>query len=334
MDPSSYRSVQTSRVMKYQYYFAPPRQDGGKWLLLLNGFPGSSFDWHHQVTYFEKRGYGLIVPDMLGYGGSSKPTDVEAYRHSLIANDLKDILDAEGIQRAVVIGHDWGTLATARLLAYYPERVQAMGLLTVGYLAPPPPGVKIDMDACNEASKKAFGYEVLGYWEFFSAPDAPEVIMSHLDTFLDMAFAADPEIWKTDIAPTGAVRACLTSGKTYEQATWLTPQERARITETLRKGGFEAPTNYYKVHTSGLQSKDDEQIPPERRVLPNIPVFFGDALKDHIAREELFLGALGIPESPLKGENVTRKDFDACHWLMMEKPDEVSQALHEWVESF
>ncbi|ESK83829.1 epoxide hydrolase [Moniliophthora roreri MCA 2997] len=291
---------------------------------------------------------------MLGYGSSSKPTDVEAYQHSLIANNLKDILDAEGIQRAVVIGHDWRTLATARLLAYYPECIQAMGLLTVGYLAPPLPGIKIDMDACNKASKKAFGYEILGYWEFFSAPDAPEVIMSHLNTFLNMALAADPKIWKTDIAPTGAVHACLTSGKTYEQATWLTPQERAHITETLQKGGFEVPTNYYKVHTSGLQSKDDEhmttfveyyvfhdliwilhvEIPPERRVLSNIPVFFRDALKDHIAREELFLSALGIPESPLKGENVTRKDFNACYWLMMEKPDEVSQALHEWVESF
>ncbi|EEB92245.1 hypothetical protein MPER_09275 [Moniliophthora perniciosa FA553] len=301
---------------------------------------------------------------MLGYGGSSKPTDVESYRHSLIASDLKDILDAEGVQRTVVIGHDWGTLATARLVAYYPESVQAMGLLTVGYLAPPPPGTKIDMAACNDAAKKAFGYEVLGYWKFFPALDAPEVIMAHLDTFLNMVFPAGPEIWKTDVAPTGAARACLTSGKTYERATWLTPQALSMLIRAT--GTHPHPQNPSEGRLRGanqlLQVPKSTQadckpktmnvrllplnavfhdliwiiyaeIPPERRFLPNIPVFFGDALKDHIAREELFLGTLGVPESPLNGENVTRKDFDACHWLMMEKPDEVSQALNELLSS-
>ncbi|ESK89494.1 epoxide hydrolase [Moniliophthora roreri MCA 2997] len=334
MDLSSYKTVQTSRGMTYHYYFSLPRREGGKTLLLIHGFPGSSFDWHHQVTYLEERGYGLIVPDMLGYGGSSKPTDPNAYRHSLIANDLKDILDAERIQQAIVIGHDWGTLATARLVIYHPERVQALGFLTVGYLPPPPPGTKFDLNACNERTKKVFRHEVFGYWEFFSAPDAGEVTMANLETMLDMNFPADYEMWKTDVTPTGAYRASLTSGKAYPRAEWMSPQDRARITEILRKGGFEAPSCYYKVQTSGIQIEDDQQIPPEKGALPKIPIFFGDALKDPVAREELFLCAFGIPESPLKGENVTRKAFDAGHWLMFEKPDEVSEALNGWLESF
>ena len=44
---------------------------------------------------------------MLGYGGTSKPTDPVAYKPSLIVRDLIDILDAEKVDKAVFIGHDW-----------------------------------------------------------------------------------------------------------------------------------------------------------------------------------------------------------------------------------
>ncbi|KAK7047664.1 hypothetical protein VNI00_006432 [Paramarasmius palmivorus] len=334
MDASSYKNIKTSRGMTYHYYFSPPRQENGKTLLFIHGFPSTSFDWHHQVAYFEQRGYGLIVPDMLGYGGTSKPTDVAAYRHSLIVNDLKDILDTESIQKVVIIGHDWGVLATARFVAYYPERVQALGFLTVGYLPPSPPGAKFDLDAANRATTKVFGYEVVGYWEFFSAPDAGAVIDANLKTFLDIAFCPDYETAKTDFSPVGALRASLVWGKAYPPAPWLSPKERAHIFTALQDGGLEAPVCYYKVQTSGLQIEDDQQIPPERRDLPNIPIFFGDALKDPVAKEELFLTAFGVGESPLRGENVTRRGFDGGHWLMFEKADEVNRALKDWLEGF
>jgi soluble epoxide hydrolase/lipid-phosphate phosphatase len=44
---------------------------------------------------------------MLGYGGTAKPTNVEAYGANLIAKDIVDILDSEGIPKAILIGHDW-----------------------------------------------------------------------------------------------------------------------------------------------------------------------------------------------------------------------------------
>jgi pimeloyl-ACP methyl ester carboxylesterase len=44
---------------------------------------------------------------MLGYGGTAKPANAEAYRPSLIVKDIVDILDAEKIQKAIVVAHDW-----------------------------------------------------------------------------------------------------------------------------------------------------------------------------------------------------------------------------------
>ena len=106
MDPSSYKDLTTSRGLNYHYYCSPP-QLSKPILLFLHGFPSTSYDWRHQVSFFRKEGYGLIVPDMLGYGGSAKPTDPMHYKASLLCADLIDILDAEHVDQAIVIGHDW-----------------------------------------------------------------------------------------------------------------------------------------------------------------------------------------------------------------------------------
>lgn len=106
MDQALYKDLITSRGVRYHYYTSAPR-DSKPVLLLLHGFPSTSWDWHRQVPFFESHSYGLIVPDMLGYGGTDKPTDPQIYKLSAIAKDLIDILDAEKVQTVITIGHDW-----------------------------------------------------------------------------------------------------------------------------------------------------------------------------------------------------------------------------------
>lgn len=53
------------------------------------------------------RGYGVIAPEMLGYGGTAKPTDVAAYSRLRIGDSLKDLLVTEGLNKVIVLGHDW-----------------------------------------------------------------------------------------------------------------------------------------------------------------------------------------------------------------------------------
>ncbi len=106
MDASLYKDVLTSRGLKYHYYFSPHR--GSKpTLLFCHGFPSTSRDWRKEALYFQDQGYGIVVPDMLGYGGTDKPTDPALYVLSLMSDDLIDILNAEKLDRVVAIGHDW-----------------------------------------------------------------------------------------------------------------------------------------------------------------------------------------------------------------------------------
>jgi soluble epoxide hydrolase / lipid-phosphate phosphatase len=103
---SLFKDLNVTRGLQYHYY-AVPANTGKPTLLFLHGYPSTSYDWRHQVAFFQDKGYGLIVPDMLGYGGTAKPLDPQLYVSSLVTKDIVDILDAEGIDQAVVIGHDW-----------------------------------------------------------------------------------------------------------------------------------------------------------------------------------------------------------------------------------
>lgn len=107
MDSTYYRDVTTGRGLKYSVYYAKGTDPTKPTLLFLHGYPYSSYGWRHQVAFFQPLGYGIIVPDMLGYGGTDKPIDPELYAGTLIAKDILDILEIEPGTRVVVLGHDW-----------------------------------------------------------------------------------------------------------------------------------------------------------------------------------------------------------------------------------
>lgn len=81
-------------------------KEGKPYLLFIHGWPSSSYDWRYQIEYFRSKGYGLIVPDLLGYGGTTKPADAVAYRTKRVAENVIEILNCEGIKTVYGISHD------------------------------------------------------------------------------------------------------------------------------------------------------------------------------------------------------------------------------------
>ena len=110
-------------------------EGSGPPVLLLHGFPDSAHTWRHQITALTAAGYRTIAPDMRGFGESDMPTDVAGYRISSIARDAIGLLDALGIERAHVVGHDWGALTAWLIAALYPARVERLAVLAVGHPA-------------------------------------------------------------------------------------------------------------------------------------------------------------------------------------------------------
>jgi soluble epoxide hydrolase/lipid-phosphate phosphatase len=110
MDSYPTSQFTTSRSFTYNYINLLPSQPGKPYILFLHGFPSSIFHYRHQIEYFSKKGYGIIAPDLLGYGKTSKPLDPTVYTGKGMSQDIKEILDHEKITSPIGVGHDWYVL--------------------------------------------------------------------------------------------------------------------------------------------------------------------------------------------------------------------------------
>jgi pimeloyl-ACP methyl ester carboxylesterase len=95
----------------------------GPAVVLLHGFPGLAFSWRNQIPALVDAGYRVIAPDLRGYGLSDAPNAVEAYDIAHLTGDLVGILDALGVDKAVVMGHDWGGLIAWQMPLLHTRRV-------------------------------------------------------------------------------------------------------------------------------------------------------------------------------------------------------------------
>jgi pimeloyl-ACP methyl ester carboxylesterase len=105
----------------------------GRPVLLLHGFPDSGRLWSRQVDALSAAGHRVIVPDQRGYGLSDKPTGVDDYNIILLAADVAAILDQVGVDKAAVVGHDWGAAVAWTAAALAPDRVDRLVALSVGH---------------------------------------------------------------------------------------------------------------------------------------------------------------------------------------------------------
>jgi pimeloyl-ACP methyl ester carboxylesterase len=105
----------------------------GRPVLLLHGFPDSSHVWRDQVPALVKSGMRAIAPDLRGFGESEKPEAVEEYAVSRSVADVLALLDGLGIERAHVVGHDWGAAVAWVLAAFAPARVERLVAMSAGH---------------------------------------------------------------------------------------------------------------------------------------------------------------------------------------------------------
>ncbi|KAF9521695.1 alpha/beta-hydrolase [Crepidotus variabilis] len=321
MDPKSYCLVKTNRNLQYNVFHVKAK--GCKpTLVFLHGFPNSSYDWRYQIKFFTDQGYGVVAPDLLGYGGTDKPLDTALYKASGIAQDVVDILDRIGVTGdAIPIGHDWGSKIVSRLANDHQDRFAAFGFLAVGYGAPNPTLSYKDFVA---STAKVFGRELFGYWAFFSEDDAPAVVTKYYDAFWDGLFAFEPETVKL-LAATGGFDAYLPKNLSVPLPAFLPPAVCLPNNSCIDQTGLSAPFNWYKVVTSDLDREDAALVPKENYKI-NKPVFYGAALNDMVAVSALFYATM-----PPYVPQLTIQNYTASHWVQWEKRDEVNQDINAWV---
>src|SRR5262245_31448018 len=133
-------------------------------VVLLHGYPEFWWGWHEQIARLSRAGFRVVVPDQRGYNASDKLADIAAYRVPVLTGDIIGLLDALGVSRADLAGHDWGGAIAWHLAIEHPERFRRL----VMFNAPHPRAFK---DVRDEPGQE----ETINWFRtFFQLPWVPE----------------------------------------------------------------------------------------------------------------------------------------------------------------
>ncbi len=110
-------------------------EEGGRPVVLLHGFPDTAQLWRNQVPALVDAGFRVITPDLRGFGRSDRPQEVEAYSLLHASGDVLGLLDHLHLERAHVVGHDFGAALSWVVATFAPERVDHLAVLSVGHPA-------------------------------------------------------------------------------------------------------------------------------------------------------------------------------------------------------
>ena len=92
-------------------------------LLLLHGFPQNYRIWHRVAPELSSQ-YNVIIPDLRGYGSSSKLPDISDYAKSAMAKDCIELMKQLGHESFFICAHDRGARVAHKLAVDYPKAVK------------------------------------------------------------------------------------------------------------------------------------------------------------------------------------------------------------------
>jgi pimeloyl-ACP methyl ester carboxylesterase len=115
------------------------RADGpedGELVLLLHGFPQTSFSWRHQLPALAAAGYRAVAPDQRGYSPRARPQDLTSYRAERYVEDVIGLADALGAERFHLVGHDFGGFVAWDVASHHTERLSTLTVVSTPHPAP------------------------------------------------------------------------------------------------------------------------------------------------------------------------------------------------------
>ena len=237
----SFNNIKQRGVTAGTTYMHIAEQGEGPLVVMLHGFPESWYSWRHQFEPLAKAGYHAVAPDMRGYGRSDKPEDVDDYNQVEVMNDVMNLITALGHETAIVLGHDWGAPTAWNTALFYPERITAVGALSVPFV---PRGNRSPMVAMREVYKGRFFYQL-----YFQEPGVAEEafeadVRLALRKFFYMA-SGDADI---TLMTEKAEDDDLLSGLPDFEAlpAWFSEADLDHYTQQFEWSGFRGPLNYYR----------------------------------------------------------------------------------------
>ena len=290
-------------------------QGDGPLVLLLHGFPESWFSWRHQFSALSEAGFHAVAPDMRGYGDSDKPHDIKAYNQVEVVNDIIGLIPALGYDHAVVIGHDWGAPTAWSCALNHPDRVSAVGALSVPFR---PRG-----DSAPLATLKAIFKDRFFYQLYFQEPGKAEAELERdpAQTIRKFYHMASGEM-NTSLLSEKPADADLLSDLPdpgTQMGSWITEDDVAFYASEFKNSGFRGPLSYYRNLDLTWELTADSPKKIEQ------PALFVAGERDGV----ILMAADALKELPTHVTDLRVNQLipKIGHWTQQEAPAAVNDAL-------
>lgn len=136
----------------------------GPLVILLHGFPEFWYAWRYQIAALAAAGFRVWTPDQRGYNLSDKPVGISAYTLDKLGADVLGLMDAANVEKATVVGHDWGGGVAWWLAMNHPKRLHRVVCLNMPHLA-------VMLRTLRTTPRQLFRSWYVG---FFQIPGLPE----------------------------------------------------------------------------------------------------------------------------------------------------------------
>nr|WP_145545439.1 alpha/beta hydrolase [Variovorax boronicumulans] len=285
-------------------------------VVLLHGFPELAYSWRHQIAALAAAGYGVLAPDLRGYGETGAQGALEDYRMQNLALDVTGLLDALGIARAVVVGHDFGGALAWTLARDHADRVLGVVSLNTPYTRRTETDLVETMRRTRGPTHYMVQYQEPGVGEKLLGADVeatlrglmrrPGVTLAEFEQVSPDLQALPAELFKGHDQVMGAPL--------------LGEEELAVFVRAYQRNGFTGPLNWYR---NLRRNWEDTAGTPDHVAVPALMVS---------AAQDIFL-----PPATTRGMERIVPDLeratvaDCGHWTQQEKPEEVNALLLEWL---
>jgi pimeloyl-ACP methyl ester carboxylesterase len=137
-------------------------------VLLLHGFPESSYQWRHQLPALAAAGYRVLAPDLRGYSPGARPEAVDAYHIDHLVADVAAFVDHLGTGRVHLVAHDWGAIVAWFVASRHADRLRSLTAVSTGH--PLAIAQALTLPGCDQAARFA-------YVRFFQMRGLPERLL-------------------------------------------------------------------------------------------------------------------------------------------------------------
>jgi pimeloyl-ACP methyl ester carboxylesterase len=267
----------------------------GPLVLLVHGFPDLPETWEPQLRALADAGYRAVAVTCRGYEPGSQPADHD-YQLTALADDVSAWLDSLGVERAHLVGHDWGASIAYAAAARYPGRFASLCTMAVPHT---------------------------GRFATAMAKSARQLWLSRYIVMFQIQGLAERKLAAKDFAYVDTLWRRWSSDWDYDKA--LTRSVRDRFAQP---GVMAAVLAYYRQGTDGktVQGRLARQL--SRQPVP-VPTLALHGERDGCIDPAVFRQSLLPEDFPGGLEIITLKDCG--HFLQREQPERTNRLLLDWL---